>query len=189
MMIHGHNVKKIGQGEFSIAYRSTDDPSVVFLITPYDVYEHANQHTKEIYSHIKSKHVPYMETCDDISIRGRDYVCYKTKFTDKLTAKHKEAWRVAKVLQETWGFFRGEISLHMIRNRYDLLYQVVYNFIEKLEQDGNVPDSIIEALRNIYTWTTAFDSNFLFEFPTHNLAVSEDGTLILRDIVYFRSHW
>lgn len=187
MMIHNHNVTKIGQGEFSIAYRSTDDPSVVFLLTPYDMHEHANQHTKEIYSHSDSEHIPYMSTCEDVSICGRDYVCYETRFTDKLMAKHKEAWRIAKTLQKTWDSFSGEISIRIFRNQYDRLYEVAYNFIDTLREEESVPESIINALESIYSWGTNFGSNFLFEFPVRNLAVSEDGTLILRDIIFFRS--
>lgn len=187
MMIHNHNVIKIGQGEFSIAYRSKDDPSVVFLLTPYDMHENANQYTKEIYSHIESEHIPYMSTCNDVYMRGQYYTCYETRFTDKLMAKHKEAWRIAKTLQKTWDSFRGEISIRLFRKDYDKLYEVAYNFIDKLREEESVPESVISALENIYTWACAFGSNFLFEFPARNLAVSEDGTLVLRDIVFFRS--
>jgi hypothetical protein len=171
--INGETCTVLGKGEFCVAYRSTENPATVYLITP------EGDNVKEILKHCSGDHIPTMVYVDEYETRNKTYTIWQTEYSYKLTASHKQAWELAKILRKTW-------DAHYTYCKKDQWYERCYNFIEALREDDRVPESIVHDLDVIYGWATAFGPNFLFEFPNRNLGVKDDGTLVLRDIVFFR---
>ncbi len=178
LQINGHTMTRIGTGEFARVYRSVENPDIVYILTDED------DSIKEIYSHVESVHVPYMHMRDQVFYRGKWYNVFESRYYNKLTKEHTKAWEIAKILRATWNRILDE-NRYRLSNK-DNWYMLAYDFIDALREDDRIPESIIEALDNLYTWCTAYGSNFLFEFPTRNLKINDNGDLILLDIVFFR---
>jgi hypothetical protein len=184
MQYNGMNLIKIGKGEFSTVFVAENTDRVfIFTKTSND----DNKYGKDIYCHMDSVHTPAMKTVDlETYIPHMGYCnVYESKLYAKLTANNKDAWRIAKILRQTWeSVYRANIRKLQHHDRW---YEVCYDYIDTLRDNSNIPESIIHALDCIYSWATAYGPNFLFEFPTRNLKVDQDGNLILLDIVFFRS--
>ena len=189
MRINDQEVKRIGRGEFSAAYRVVDSDIVYIATVTND--DSANDNTKEIYSHIDSKHVPYMSTVDtEVYMRGYGYVnLYESRYYMPLTAQHMQAWKEYKILSSAWEKISRE-NMHLImkaeHGEYGMRHAVCELFIRYLEDNDLVSSELIRALDLIHTWASAYGSGFLFEFPKQNLRVDSEGNLILLDIVFFR---
>ena len=187
MRFNNQSATKIGKGAFSTAYR-VDGTDQVFILTKLD--SDSNKYIKEIYTHIKKKHVPYMRTIGiEVYMPRVGYVnVYESRYYAPLTAKNKQAWSDYKVLNRAWDqVYYDNVNLVMNSrgDEYIDRHVVVAEFIERLTINQSVSQDIIDALDSIYTWATAFSTGFLFEFPKHNLRVDQDGNLILLDIVFF----
>lgn len=174
--ITGHPLKKIGEGAYSKVYRALDNTALVYILSPSDDY------VKEILTHIESPHIPVMRRVDDLTYNYKEYTIWETQYSESPMKKHGRSFEQMRILQREWEkthprFFRLD--------RYNW-HAVVANFIDDLRSNDAIEESVIDALDKIYTWSTAYGSNFKFEFPKCNLGVTEDGTLLLRDIVFFR---
>lgn len=172
--INNEQCTQIGKGEFATAYRSIDNPSIVYVITPEGDY------VKEILKQCNGVHIPAMHYVDEYESRGKVYTIWQTEYSNRLTAKDKDAWAIAKILRNTWE------STFKYGLKKDQWHSRCYNFIETLRNDSRIPESVVHDLDVIYGWATCYGPNFLFEFPARNLGVKDDGTLVLRDIVFFR---
>lgn len=189
MRINNQEVVKIGKGAFSTAYRVVDSDVVIIATKTQD--DSANDNTKEIYTHIDSKHVPYMATIDTkVYMPKVGHVnLYESRFYMPLSAKSRQAWSDYKALQKAWNHIMSEsyAQLNAIQHgEYYRWYEISYNFIQYLEENQIVSAELIRVLGLIHTWSTAFGPNFLLEFSPRNLKVDSEGNLILLDIVFFR---
>jgi hypothetical protein len=184
MRINNQDVTLIGKGQFSRAYKAIDSDQVYILTKTND--DSANDNTKEIYTHIESPHVPYMNTIDTEVYVPRIGYCnlYESRFYGKLTAANTAAWRDYQALRKAWNHTMKE-SYALLRT-VDMWHAVCENFIRYLEEHAIVSDEIIRALDLIHTWSSAYGSSFLFEFSPRNLKVDSNGNLILLDIVFFK---
>lgn len=188
--INNEQCKRIGKGEFCTAWRSIDTPQNVYLICK------EGDNVKEVLKQIQdTPHIPMMQYVDSYYHCGIDYTIWKTEYSEKLTAKHKDAWKIAKILRETWDNtpwtkpypFYG--STRSERQEWlDLWHDRVRRFIDTIEQDDRIPATIHSALACVYSWACAYGPNFLFEFPNRNLGIDSNGNLVLRDILFFRDY-
>lgn len=179
MRIENQEVEKIGQGEFSTAYRVIDS-DIVYILSRTD--DENNQYVKDIYVHSTGKHIPEYETIElerYFSRIGYRNV-YKTRFYHPLTAKNKEAWKHYKTIKATWDKIR-----YATYKTPDDWYQYMYDLISELRDSESVPESLVNALDRLYSWATAYGSNFMLEFSPRNLKIDNNGDLILLDILFF----
>lgn len=180
MRINNQEVVKIGQGQFTSAYR-VPDSDVVYLLSK--VNNTTNDYVKEIYTHIQHPHIPVMETLyREVYFSRMGYRnIYKTRYYNPLTAQSTTAWAHYKTLKNTWERIRTSKY-----KKPDNWYQYMGDFIDTLRDEQSVPNSIIDALDLLYSWVTAYGSNFLLEFSPRNLKVDDHGNLILLDIIFFQ---
>lgn len=173
--ITGHNVKKLGAGAFSTAFRSLDNDTVVFIVSPYD------DQAKDILSHIDNKYVPFMSSVDYFTYRGNDYTIWQTTYSTCPKKSDGLAYTQWQTLSKLWD----SLDTRFYRLDKDMWYSVVGDYIDML-RETDLDEELIDAMDMIYSWATAFGPNFKLEFPRCNLGVTADGTLQLRDIVFFR---
>ena len=181
MRIENQDVIRIGAGEFSTAWRVVDS-DIVYILSRTD--DENNQYVKDIYVHSSGKHIPEYETVElerYIPRVGYRNV-FKTRYYHKLTASNKEAWNQAIILRNTLDRVKRENNAW--RNP-DNAYTLLYDVIAMLRKESSVPESLIEALDRLYSWATAYGSNFYIEFQTRNLKVDNNGDLILLDVIFF----
>ncbi len=186
--------ERIGKGQFCEAFRDG-----------YDVYLFMNQSRfcpgKEALALWceKSPHLPSMTNEGEVStssLKGVTwYTVYKTSFTEKLTAKHKTAWKQYKILKSAWENARtnllvsktkvlatlGKNSLREIPFSY-----MLEEFLEILRSCADFPSSLIDAIEDLGNAASNYGDSMYFEFSPRNLGVTEDGVLVLRDILFDR---
>lgn len=182
MIINSEQVKLIGRGQYSKVYRSIENPNTVYILSP------ESDHVKEILTHIDSPHVPYMRTLEDHYSRGTWYNCYQTEYTETPKKEHGGAYILAKQLNS----IRDKVvNKHLCDGTFrslrkdERLFEISAEIIESIKADDSIPESIKDALDLIESWMTAYGANCMLEFQLRNLGVKNDGTLVLRDIVFF----
>lgn len=173
-------VNKLGHGAYSIAYRSLTNPNDVYICSQ------CNDPAKEVTNFVDSVHIPKYDTIHDFDYAGEAYCIHKTQYSHKVAG---EALKQYDILEHVWftnGFFDDVITL-IRRNDYDGLYTIFADFVEFLQQhtDLGLEESIIDALSTLYTWATAYGPNFTFDLHPANVAMDDQGNLILRDVLHY----
>lgn len=190
MIINGEECAKLSKGSFCTAYRSIANPSTVYLIVA-----NCQDYSKEILKLVgECKHLPTMQYIDEFEGYWRNgrtketlevsYVIYQTTYSttlDKKEHKDTKALAQAKRLAEHWDIIH--YSTLYKENRHQIQIPMM---IDRIKVDGNLPNSLAEALECIWSWASSYDKEAYLEFPLCNLAISEDGGLILRDILVFK---
>lgn len=175
----GHIVKRIGSGAYSKAYRSIDDPTVVFIVSS------ADDPVKEIISHVNHTNVPKMHKLADFVYQGRDYDIWQTEYSAPVKKSHSVAYNQMMILIDRWNTYFDQFT-YPNRKDKDQFYALVYDFIMDLRNDTTIDATITDGMMLIYTWCTSFGPNFLLDLHTGNFGIDNAGNLLLRDIVYFK---
>jgi hypothetical protein len=87
-------------------------------------------------------------------------------------------------LDSLWRAFCREECNQSIKNSAQS-HSVIASFIDVLKGVKDIEESIVNALTELYNAALQFSNNFWLEFQLHNLSVDSNGTLLLRDIIYF----
>jgi hypothetical protein len=141
---------------------------------------------KEILTHIDNPHVPYMRTLEDVYSRGMFYNAYQTEYTETPKKAHGEVYKIALRLNA----IANQVKMQYIETwrklqRDERLFEITQSIIDAIQADDSIPESIKDTLDYLYSWISAYGANCMLEFPLRNLGVKSDGTLVLRDIVFF----
>ena len=97
-----------------------------------------------------------------------------------LTKQHTKAWQQYRALQKLLNVHR---SMFFENPRYTI--DKCYKFAEIVKQ---YDEKLGEALSAIVDNVSNGSSNLMFEFPKSNLAVDNDGNLILLDVIFNRDY-
>ena len=175
--IVGDTIVKIARGTFCEVYRSTSTPHRVFIV------QKEGYTDKEVLMLASgdNPHLPMMQYVDSFDIGNVSYTVYETRYTEKVK-KGSAAYTDFTKLRKVWNSKFVNLWFTVPANNH---YQIVYNFIEYLRDNAIVSESIIDALYTLYSQALNFDSDMWLEFPIRNVAATEDGTLVLRDVLFF----
>lgn len=182
MMINGEKCKRIGKGQFSTAYRSIDDPNVVYLLTNED------DNIREIYRHITNKHIPQMELLEQNVYIGRKYVNVWKMPYYKPIKKSDPCWKQYKTLYDAWQeIYTPLISAYFYKKQYSDGFMAAEQFLQILEEKSIIDQDLLYALERINVWSSCYGSGYIFEFQKRNVGVDQDGNLVLRDVIFMNS--
>lgn len=179
-------VEQIGKGRFCTAYRSLAHTSVVYLV----VKEEAGDYSKHILGDCTGSYFPELERLGDCG----DRTVYRTRYYERLTAKHKHAWaefkRLAAARETAWQ----EITRKQAKNNHNTPMHVfgvdvANRTIEIICEQGRLGaigtnGAMIDALEQLVNSMSNYGSSYTFEFAARNLAVNDHGRLVLLDPVF-----
>lgn len=174
MIICNKECKRIGQGSFAYVYQSIDNPAIVYFL--------CNSIDKEIYRLLSesNQHMPRMINRGTIEYKSVTWDVYESDYSITVTRKaNKDLYNLCNRMQRIFD------SCHA----YDVTnsekaYALAERQISALRFAG-IPESICYAFDRIATWAGNYDKIFFLECQPRNMGISEDGTLILRDCVFF----
>lgn len=168
-------VEQIGKGRFCTAYRAIADQSIVYLL----VAESQGDYSKEILSHCSpSPYLPQIEQLGEIGDRR----LYQTRYYHPLKAKHRTAWQQFRLLQSAAETARKETIQHLMQHWWMRGHECMQRTIELLED--TIPADLSSTLEHLATWAGDYAQSYTFEFAARNLAVDDDGHLILLDPIF-----
>lgn len=149
----------LGHGTFARCYRVENE---VYSFVKYgDKETDYSKQAVALYADQNNPHIPKIQKAG--SFNGDAGEIYRMPFYNRLTAKHKEAYKLYKILNTHF------VSL----NNGD------FSSVQAL-----IPASLYEALESIKFAVQNYGDNYLFEFQKCNLAVDDSGNLILLDIAF-----
>lgn len=167
-------VKKIGAGMFAIAYEALDFTFPGFVNPIILVSKFDNEYSKEVMCHVSGDSLfPIIETLGYDKTDKKVYIMEKYKPLKKADAT-PDAWKNYQLLNKAWKKFlysgrRLEVEAYAYNN----------DIIDDLP-DGELKESV----QNLESWAGAYGSDYAFEFNKGNLALDNNGNLILRDPVF-----
>lgn len=167
----GHKLEYLDSGAFCKAYRSLDNTSIVFLLT-------SDNKSKSILSEITNPHIPSMQYVMTI---GNDTL-WQTSYSESVTKAYTVAHTQMTNLAIKWSSIRNKYSSISI----DSWHILARKFIDSLKPNKVYTAELISALESLYSASIDQTTRFKFDMPVENFGVSEDGTLLLRDVVLFR---
>lgn len=168
----------LGKGMFCTAWRLVNEPQTVWCFCGEDT-------SKEILASCDPlPHIPVVQRID--SMEDADYI-FSMPFYHPLKSANKEAWAqyraLAVALEEA---DRQQAPQRMKRAWYD----GGYNTREYVAENAQVKEPVKAAIREIADQCCNYGDEYTFEFSPRNLAVDDNGELILLDIVFnARSVW
>lgn len=176
-------LEKIGKGAFSTAYRDLENPDQVLIFVRDLQDQDLQDYSKEAladwcYSDNQGamKHIPKMEWLDqEYKERGNFYQVFLTDFYENLSAKHKQAWTQHKQIKRLFD----QALTSRGNNEHALDQTRRFLKLAEKELDQDMYDALIavsDAFRN-------FDDPS-FDLGKRNFGVSNEGVLILRDVVF-----
>lgn len=179
MIINNEQCRRIGAGDFSTAYRSIDNPNVVYLLTKED------DHIREIYAHIDHQNIPTFELiAQGVYIRGKYVNIWKMPYY-KPIKKSDPCWEQYKTLYNAWqDIYIPLLSAYFYKKQYNDGFMAAEQFLQILEDKRIIDQEMVCALEQLKTWSSCFGSGYIFEFQKRNVGVDQDGNLILRDVVF-----
>lgn len=168
--------KFIGRGFFAKCYHAEDGRVYSFVSSDCKEVDYSKSAISE-WTDESNPYIPRITVNGDYD-NGRDYgIIYSMPFYNKLTAKHKTAWKQYKYIMQAWYS-----SVVGMRNNLSE-YETNCKFIERIQQEAILPEALIEAFESINTACTNYGSDYSFDFGKVNFSVDENGNLILRDII------
>lgn len=170
----------IGKGMFAKVYRALDGDRRVYAFV-------TGCYMKEAISDVDHVHVPAIMRHNDVSIYSETQV-FSMPFYNKLTAKDKDAWETYKELKDACEQAKQEIiwpKIHSVRNVWSVYgMDAAQRTIDILREKGTVSTDILDALQIIWDNVSNYGQSCTFEFAPRNLAVDDEGNLILLDIAF-----
>lgn len=165
-------VQQLGKGRFCTAYQSLNRADLVWLV----VQQHHGDYSKEILIEAgmeSNRYIPQLEHVGDMG----EATVYQTRFYHKLTAVSKGAWREYRILQRAREAVWRTVPTGPCKG-----LDVMDAIIKAVE--CAVSGELLEALAQIRDSCTNYGQSYTFEFAPRNLAVNDDGGLILLDPVF-----
>ena len=169
-------VERLGAGTWCTAYRDVSSPETVYLrVKPGDSSKH-------ILSDCDGSHIPQLER---IGMSGDDDI-WRTRYYERLSAKHKAAWSQYRRLSKE-NMAARVANMHQAwnsgpRSSVDWGYAAMVDTVSRM--DGTADRTLQEALQAIVDSAANYGQSYTFEFAPRNLAVDGDGTLILLDPIF-----
>ena len=174
-------VQQIGKGRFCTAYRQLDKPEQVYLVVK------DGDRSKEILSNCLPIEGPHLPELERMGMMGDAYV-WQTRYYERLTAKHKEAWAQYKILRDltekTWPTLQRRANYAYNAWGYDLMAAVVEGLADHCTAKRLDWWRLHKALEAVMNSAADYGASYTFEFAPRNLAVRADGKLILLDPVF-----
>lgn len=172
------NLKKIGQGAFSRIYLEQDTNEVyAFVLTDKKEIDYSKE-AVSLWTN-ETKHVPQIECVDTEIYLNRVGYCnvYKMPLYKKCPNGNKIVNRLIKIYKEISSSNKYyQLALKDWYSASQLLIEVIIN-------DEILPQSIKDAIVDIYDSTTNYDM-YALEFCKRNIMQDENGEIILLDIVF-----
>jgi len=178
--VNGERIRAeyLGKGHFSTGYRVGD---LVYLFTKDDPL-------KEATTHMSGVHVPIVKYVDYTSNRNGDEIeIYTMPYYENITAAHKTAWAIFRILTSLLRDSNTEIIQEqgwLKFNRKRDNYKVFARLVEKAEQDNRIPDSVVDSLDRMYSWAINYGESVGIEMGKRNIGVDNEGNIIFRDVLY-----
>ena len=171
MQINHEPVKRIGSGSFMTAYRGLNTSSV-YLRNRKSAMEYT---LHELYTIISGKHIPQLVKIDQYTYSAPFY---------KSPRRGTAAYKLAKQLEESRLEYYANNRVEYFRaiKARETTYNFWYTWYESI--CGIFPESITDDIESIISMAHSYVDNIMFEFNNSNVAALEDGTLILRDVVF-----
>jgi hypothetical protein len=165
--------KFLGAGAFARCYLAEDGFVYSFLKMDTREFDFSKEGIA-LFSTCENSHMPKIESLGEDDEENR---VYKSEYyPNKLTTKNKQAWRDYKLLAQ---IAKESIINDGMHKGYDTNVKI----ITKARELG-LKESILEALESINVALTNYDLTYCFEFRPCNLKVSDDGELILLDVIF-----
>ena len=184
-------VKKIGKGHATTAYLGED--RWVYLVTS----DKSGDKSKEILSEFHAnkeacKHIPYVEKIGFISKRGgTEYSLYRMPWYKTIRATDKKAYKQLRELDKILGSIRLSGMYGRPLTRYDWITKAH----DSVESSATLLPSIKQAVIDLCDHLIDYDGDWRFETGKNNIAVDEEGNLVLLDFFFdknaldnFRKH-
>jgi hypothetical protein len=159
-------VQRLGAGRYTTAWRDVLNPEMVYL----QVSE--KDFSKEMLTFMQDyKHIPQLEQLESFDNDSR---LYRTKFYRKLTAKHTEAWETYKILATCIEQAKCDTPFNSPPHVYNQLFD------DAVQDKVYLSNEIKETIHALVDWCQSY-GEYCIEICPKNLAVDDDGTLVLLD--------
>jgi len=160
----------LGRGFFTTAWKDLEGSVTLISSDPL-------KEALALFADQSLPHVPKIERleCD----RPDGSQAYRMPYYERLTAKHKEAWRIYRGLEKAWTSMACKPP-HEPRLAIDKSEKILDDLIVAAE----VPASVTGALRSMLDAASNYGSGIALEFAPRNLAVDSEGNLILLDVMF-----
>lgn len=122
---------------------------------------------------LHSKHIPKVRLLGELP---GDHRVYQMPLYEKLTARHKEAWKQQRFINEARREAMREHPGPSMTTGTDFAYEIVTKVTPVYKSLGLALEQLTDAMCN-------YGSHYTFEFNISNLSVKGE-TLILRDVIY-----
>jgi hypothetical protein len=187
------SLKQIGKGHSTIAYMGDD--GWVWLVVSHKARDPAKDVLSEFNCEHEEycKHIPYIEQVGFIRKRGstqEDYV-YRMAFYRTINASDKVAWKQLKELNKlNEKAFESTLKRHKYRytGRIDCSgdreREMCNTLTDLVSHSTILPESLRQAVVELKEHLEDYDEGWVFEFPTRNIGIDEDGNLVLRDVIF-----
>ena len=164
---------------FATAYRSIDDPNIVFILTP------DGDNAKEILAMCHDyAHIPVMHNIGEYTDRyGHEYTIWQTEYSETISKKHGDLFNIYKALVQIEN--KAKEGIIWYKFDWSYAYRVSEYIVDLAKEDSRIPESVAESLERISTWASAYGGNYMFEFKRSAIAVDSNGAIVLRDVVFF----
>lgn len=170
-------VHRIGSGRYCTAWKNgTGD---VWLQV------HEKDSSKDILASLEpNPHLPRVERLGYFD-GNSPYKLYKSVEYMPLTAKHKRAWEMYKVLHMVWNRVRFTPGAHIVSPIQSVdkdAQDIKENFrgaVEEQYGDSHILDAVDALIRESYNYGA-----YTIEITKKNCAVDQDGNLILLDPLF-----
>lgn len=175
-------LERLGKGMFHTCYL---DPSTQQVYSISIERDEGSDYSKEILANCEGSHIPDVEALGELGDRR----VYRMPLYQPIRAKrHPEAWRLLKVLIEArdkaWSEIIDEQVMPRKMQQRDIGYIVNDRTIKILEDSGDVPRTLTEALWQLRDAAANYGSSYVFEFSKRNVMVDGTDTLILLDPLF-----
>lgn len=168
-MINGNKVERIGNtSAFSKVYRAVDNTNIVYILT--------KDTAKEMLIGLNNPHIPTMVKIAEDT--------YQTEYSRSIQLTDVNARMIVMNLSNNWNALR---SKNENKRKQDRLVRkdLVKVFIDSLQVNKLYSADLISALHELYSAACNTGFNFSLDFPVENFGISNDGTLLLRDVICF----
>lgn len=177
MKIHGIEVRKINEGQFSKVYLGKDG-----LIYHLIASEHCDYSKEAIYLWGQCEHSPEIERLENVHISyyGDWFYVFRMPRYFALKGKNK---KIIEKIQDNWENHLRDWENWRLRQR-KTAYEFVMKWFDNCLETLDIPDEIKESIVCIYDSVVNYGQSFLLEFQFRNVKQDKNGKIILLDIVF-----
>jgi hypothetical protein len=169
------NARFLGEGLFAKCYLAEDSKVYSFVSSNATREVDYSKMAVAEWADSDNPHIPEITKNGEYDT-GADYGnIYSMPFYNNLNASYKVAWRQFKHIMKVWDSMFWEFR----NSPYDKNYE----FINRLREAGELPESIIDAFESIMNACANYGSEYGFDLGKVNFSVDNDGNLILRDVI------